>query len=40
VTFLNEEVFAFSKSELTQAAKARLDRDVIEKLATCARVEP
>jgi OOP family OmpA-OmpF porin len=39
VTFLNEEVFAFSKSELTPAAKARLDRDVIEKLATCARVE-
>jgi len=39
VTFQNEEVFAFMKSELTQAAKARLDRDVVAKLATCARVE-
>ena len=39
VTFQNEEVFAFTKSELTQAAKARLDRDVIAKLASCARVE-
>lgn len=39
VTFQNEEVFAFTKSELTQAAKARLDRDVVAKLATCARVE-
>ena len=39
VTFQNEEVFSFTKSELTQAAKARLDRDVVAKLATCARVE-
>src|SRR6266480_7857658 len=39
VTFQNEEVFAFTKWELTQAAKARLDRDVVAKLATCARVE-
>jgi len=39
VTFQNEEVFAFTKSELTQAAKARLDRDVVAKLASCARVE-
>ena len=39
VTFQNEEVFAFIKSELTQAAKARLDRDVVAKLASCARVE-
>jgi OOP family OmpA-OmpF porin len=39
VTFQNEEVFAFTKSELTQAAKARLDRDVVAKLAGCARVE-
>jgi len=39
VTFQNEEVFAFTKSELTQAAIARLDRDVVAKLATCARVE-
>ena len=39
VTFLNEEVFPFSKSELTPAAKARLDRDVLAKLETCARIE-
>src|SRR5207247_511942 len=39
VTFQNEQVFAFTKSELTQAAIARLDRDVVAKLATCARVE-
>jgi len=39
VTFQNEEVFAFMKSELTQAARARLDRDVVAKLATCASVE-
>jgi len=39
VTFQNEEVFAFSKSELTQAAKARLDRDVIAKLVTCSQIE-
>ena len=39
VTFQNEEVFAFMKSELTQAAKARLDRDVLAKLAGCASVE-
>jgi OOP family OmpA-OmpF porin len=39
VTFQNEEVFAFTKSELTQAAKARLDRDVVAKLTTCARIE-
>jgi len=39
VTFLNEEVFPFSKSELTPAARARLDRDVIAKLETCARIE-
>jgi len=39
VTFQNEEVFAFMKSELAQAAKARLDRDVLAKLAGCASVE-
>ncbi|HYS58092.1 MAG TPA: OmpA family protein [Burkholderiales bacterium] len=39
VTFQNEEVFAFMKSELTQAARARLDRDVVAKLASCASVE-
>jgi OOP family OmpA-OmpF porin len=39
VTLHNEEVFPFSKSELTQAAKARLDRDVIAKLVTCSQIE-
>jgi OOP family OmpA-OmpF porin len=39
VTFQNEEVFPFTKSELTAAARARLDRDVVAKLATCARIE-
>jgi OOP family OmpA-OmpF porin len=39
VTFQSEEVFAFMKSELTQPAKARLDRDVIARLATCSRVD-
>ncbi len=39
VTFQNEETFPFAKADLTSAAKARLDRDVIGKLATCAGVE-
>ena len=39
VTFQKEEVFAFDRSALTPAATARLDRDVVAKLATCARVE-
>jgi OOP family OmpA-OmpF porin len=39
VTFQNEEVFPFMKSVLTDAAKARLDRDVIAKLATCSRID-
>jgi OOP family OmpA-OmpF porin len=39
VTFLNEEVFPFMLSSLTPAAKARLDRDVIGRLATCSRVD-
>ena len=39
VTFQKEEVFAFDRSALTPAASARLDRDVVAKLATCARVE-
>ena len=39
VTLTNDEVFAFMKADLTPAAKARLDRDVIGKLAGCARIE-
>jgi OmpA-OmpF porin, OOP family len=39
ITLTNDEVFAFMKADLTSAAKARLDRDVIGKLGSCARVE-
>jgi len=39
VTFQNEEVFPFTLASLTPAAKARLDRDVVAKLASCASVE-
>lgn len=39
VTLQNEEVFAFMKAELNPAARARLDRDIVGKLANCARVE-
>lgn len=39
VTFQNEEVFPFMLASLTPAAKARLDRDVVAKLASCASVE-
>ena len=39
VTLQKDEVFAFDRSALTPAATARLDRDVIAKLATCERVD-
>ena len=39
VTLTNNETFAFRKADLTAAAKARLDRDVVAKLAGCGRVE-
>ena len=39
VTFQKDETFAFDRYALTPAARARLDRDVLGKLATCARVE-
>ncbi len=39
VTFQNEETFPFAKDELTSAAKGRLDRDVLGRLAACAGVE-
>lgn len=39
VTFQKDETFAFDRYVLTPAAKARLDRDVTGKLATCASVE-
>jgi len=39
VTFQKDETFAFNRYTLTPAASARLDRDVIGKLADCASVE-
>jgi OOP family OmpA-OmpF porin len=39
VTFQKDETFAFDRFNLTPAATARLDRDVIAKLATCERVD-
>jgi len=39
VTFQNQETFPFDRFALTEAAKARLDRDVVAKLATCERVD-
>ena len=39
VTFQKDETFAFDRYVLTEAAKQRLDADVIGTLATCASVE-
>jgi OOP family OmpA-OmpF porin len=39
VTFQKDETFAFDRYVLTEAAKRRLDQDVIGKLATCAVLE-
>jgi len=39
LTFQKDETFPFDRYALTEAAKARLDRDVIGKLADCASVE-
>jgi len=39
VTFQKDETFAFDRYVLTDAAKQRLDQDVIGKLATCASVD-
>jgi OOP family OmpA-OmpF porin len=39
VTFQKDETFAFDRYVLTEAAKQRLDQDVIGKLATCASIE-
>jgi len=39
VTFQNQETFPFDRFALTDAARTRLDRDVIARLATCARVD-
>jgi len=39
VTFQKDETFAFDRYVLTEAAKRRLDQDVIGKLGTCASIE-
>jgi OOP family OmpA-OmpF porin len=39
VTLQNDETFVFNKSDLTAAAKARLDKDVLSKLLGCASIE-
>lgn len=39
VTFQNDETYPFAKADLTAAAKSRLDRDVIGRLASCATIE-
>ena len=39
VTFQNRETFAFDRFALTQAAKERVDGDVIGRLASCAGVD-
>mgnify|MGYP001586340827 CR=1 FL=1 len=39
VTFSTDESFEFNKSALRPAAMAKLDRDVVAKLAQCAKVE-
>jgi OOP family OmpA-OmpF porin len=39
VTLQNEQLFAFGKADVTAAAKARLDQDVLSKLRGCATVE-
>jgi OOP family OmpA-OmpF porin len=39
VTLAADEVFAFNKAVLTKAAMGKLDRDVVAKLAQCAKVE-
>lgn len=39
VTFSTDETFAFDKSVLRPAAMAKLDKDVIGKLAQCSKVE-
>jgi len=39
VTFQKDETFAFDRFNLTPGAVARLDRDVLGKLSTCASVD-
>jgi len=39
VTLQNDQVFVFNKADLTAAAKARLEKDVIGQLRTCSTIE-
>ncbi len=39
VTLKDDQTFAFNKAALTPAAKAALDKDVIGKLSSCAKVD-
>jgi OOP family OmpA-OmpF porin len=39
VTLQSDELFAFNKADLAAGAKARLDKDVLSRLAGCATVE-
>ncbi len=39
VTLQSDQLFAFDKAEVNSAARARLDKDVVGRLAGCARIE-
>ena len=39
VTLANDQTFAFNKAVLTDAAKARIDSEVLPKIAACAKVD-
>lgn len=39
VVLVSDQLFAFGKATLNNAAKARLDKDVMGRIATCARLE-
>lgn len=39
VTLVNDQTFVFNKALLNNAAKRRIDEEVLSKLATCARIE-
>lgn len=39
VTLQSDQLFAFNKADLTAAAKTRLDKDVLSRLASCATIQ-
>ncbi|MBI4292220.1 MAG: OmpA family protein [Betaproteobacteria bacterium] len=39
VVLVSDQLFAFNKATLNNAAKARLDKDVVGRIATCATLE-